>query len=253
MNMKLEQSKDNLVSIIIATYNAASQLPGCLASIKAQSFSNLEIVVIDGGSTDSTIALLQAYDKPNLVWVSEKDKGIYDALNKGIKKATGNWLYFMGADDRLLPGFSELASRLTGRKTVHYGYSKEFYDPRHKPSFVILTGEFTPYRLAKYCLNHQAIIYPRRAFYTAQYNLKYKVLADYAFNLKIWGDRSFKKIYYPIAIASYNMDGFSSQTEDVAFKKDKAKLIRKYMGYMMYLRFLLKKYKKRRLGETDFE
>lgn len=252
--MDLGPKRENaLISIIIATYNAHAQLQECLDSIDQQAYDNIEILVIDGGSTDGTLDTVKNYSGRSLSWVSEKDQGIYDALNKGIKLAKGDWLYFMGADDRLLPDFTQLALKLNDRNTIYYGNTHEKYNPENKPSFTILTGEFSKYRLAKYCINHQAIIYPASAFEKYRYEVKYKVFADYALNLALWGDSNFYREHHELTIVNYDMTGFSSLNEDIVFKQEKAALIKKNLGWFVYLRFMLKKLKKRRRGETDFD
>jgi glycosyltransferase involved in cell wall biosynthesis len=242
-----------LISIIIATFNAEEYLRLCLESITSLEEKNIEIVVVDGGSRDNTISIIKDFPQINLVWISEPDKGIYDALNKGTRLAKGKWLYFLGADDRLLPGFSEMASKLKDENTVYYGNSEPFYYGTEKPSYELLVGKFSNYRLAKYSMNHQAIIYPAKAFYKYEYSLRYKVFADYALNIQLWGDRNFKKIFYPFTIVSYNMTGFSSTINDIEFKKDKPMLIRQSMGLLMYIKFIFKRFKKRLRGETDFD
>jgi glycosyltransferase involved in cell wall biosynthesis len=252
--MNLGPKRENtLISIIIATYNAGAQLQECLASIDEQAYDNIEILIIDGGSTDNTLEIVKNFNGRSITCVSERDKGIYDALNKGIKLAKGNWLYFMGSDDRLLPDFSVLASKLENPNTIYYGNTHENYDPENKPSFTILTGEFSKYRLAKYCINHQAIIYPAKAFEKYSYDTKYKVFADYALNLALWGDNDFKREHHELMIVSYDMTGFSSLNVDITFKQEKAALIKKNLGWVVYLRFMLKKLKKRRRGEADFD
>ncbi|MFT3705739.1 MAG: glycosyltransferase family 2 protein [Agriterribacter sp.] len=247
-----QKNKDTSISIIIATYNAGDYIRECLSSISSwQKSEAIEIIAVDGGSTDNTLQILKEY-KGNITWTSEPDKGIYDALNKGAAMATGRWLYFLGSDDRLLPGFEEMASKLKDENTIYYGDTEAFYTG-NKPSFEILHGRFDAYRLAKYCINHQAVIYPAKVFSKYHYNLRYKVFADYALNIQVWGDKSFKKMYYPINIAAYHMGGFSSVQKDEAFKKDKPALIKKYMGWGMYFRFLYKRYKKKLLGQKGFE
>jgi len=246
---KIADKNEPVVSVIIATYNAGKFLEECLASIAAQAFTSIEIIVIDGGSTDDTVKIAKAFDKLPLTLVSEPDKGIYDALNKGAKIAKGKWLHFLGADDILLPGFSELAAKLQDADTIYYGDSKEYYDAGVKPDFIILTGRFSKYRLAKYCMNHQAIIYPSSVFKKYHYQLKYKVLADYALNIVVWGDNDFKQEYHPVFIARYNMNGFSSLNKDELFNKEKNTLIKKYMGWPVYLRLVFKQIKKRILRE----
>lgn len=245
-----ERPDDVLISIIIATYNAGRHLSECLQSVKSQTVQGLEVVIVDGGSTDETITIIKESDITRLKWVSEADKGIYDALNKGVKMASGKWVYFLGADDRLLPGFSELAAHLQDDHTVYYGNS-DAYNDKGPLEYPLLQGSFGRYRLAKHCMNHQSIIYPSTVFRKYTYDLRYKVFADYALNLQLWGDRSFRKQHYPITVVLYNMTGFSFVTKDNVFLKDKMTIIRKGMGWGMYFRMLIKRYKLKLLGKED--
>lgn len=91
------------ISIIIATYNAEKTLEKCLNSIVCQKNDNVELLIIDGGSKDKTVEIVEKYKGSVDYLVSEPDKGIYDAWNKGIAQAQGKWLMFVGADDELLP------------------------------------------------------------------------------------------------------------------------------------------------------
>jgi len=91
------------ISIITSTYNASSTLKACIDSVKAQTNQDFEYIIIDGGSKDSTIKIVQENLDTVTTWISESDMGIYDAWNKGIKLATGEWIMFLGADDLLLP------------------------------------------------------------------------------------------------------------------------------------------------------
>ncbi|RFM27816.1 glycosyltransferase [Deminuibacter soli] len=248
-----QQAHAVLVSIVIATYNAADYLQGCLQSIADLSLPGIEVVIIDGGSTDATPAIAQSFTTLRMVWQSGPDAGIYDALNKGITAASGRWLHFLGADDRLLPGFATLFAQLKQPGTVYYGSSEAWYGKGERPSYVLLGGPFSRYRLAKYCMNHQCILYPAAVFARYRYNLRYRVFADYALNIQVWGDPQFKKQFVPVKVALYNMTGFSSVCDDLLFRQDKARLIRKHMGMLVYLRFMLKRYKKKREGATDFQ
>ncbi|PSL48333.1 glycosyltransferase involved in cell wall biosynthesis [Chitinophaga niastensis] len=248
-----ERSGDVLISIIIATYDAGQHLRECLQSITSQAVKALEIIVVDGGSKDETISILKDATLPMLTWTSEPDKGIYDALNKGIGMARGKWIYFLGADDRLLPGFSELAAHLKDDHTVYYGNSKAYYGDA-PGTLELLQGSFSNYRLAKHCMNHQSILYPATVFQKYTYNLRYKVLADYALNILLWGDNSFKKIHYPLTVVRYHMGGFSSAVKDQAFREDKLQLIRKGMGWRTYMRLRFKRLKvKLKLGKEFWE
>jgi glycosyltransferase involved in cell wall biosynthesis len=94
------------ISIIIATYNAASTLAQCLCSIQEQNYQEMEILIQDGGSTDATLDIIRRFMDKGLPlrWSSEPDHGIYDALNKAIPQAQGDLIVVLGADDALAPG-----------------------------------------------------------------------------------------------------------------------------------------------------
>lgn len=87
------------ISIIIAVFNGAETLTRCLDSIVCQTYPNKEVIVMDGGSTDGTVALLQARTGEIAYWETQPDRGIYHAWNKALTHATGDWICFLGADD----------------------------------------------------------------------------------------------------------------------------------------------------------
>ena len=167
----LKETDKILISIVIATFNAEKHIRECIRSMINKHEKNIEIVIVDGGSIDDTISIIKNFNHKKLVWTSESDEGIYDALNKGAKIAQGKWLYFMGTDDRLLAGFSEIASKLKNETAVYYGNTEPFYYGNDKPDYELLTGKFSNYRLAKYCINHQAVIYPAKIFEKYKYDI----------------------------------------------------------------------------------
>jgi len=247
-NENLQNSNNILISIVIATYNAGAYLEKCLGSISSQREKRIEVIVIDGGSTDNTLQILQQAVLPRLKWISEPDGGIYDALNKGVRLSGGSWLYFLGSDDTLRPEFSQLAEHLDSPDTLYYGDVRPVYTDSKK-GFDIVHGKFDAYRMAKYCINHQAILYPSLVFEKYSYNILYKINADYALNMQVWGDETWEKKYYPLEIANYNMSGISSFKIDERFKKDKLKLVKQYFGRKIYFRLLFKRMKKKILGQ----
>lgn len=89
------------ISIITVSYNAAKTIEQTIQSVVNQTYDNIEYIIIDGGSTDGTVDIIKKYEDKIAYWVSEPDKGIYDAMNKGILKASGEYIYFLGADDWL--------------------------------------------------------------------------------------------------------------------------------------------------------
>jgi glycosyltransferase involved in cell wall biosynthesis len=88
-----------LISIIIATYNSKATLQQCIDSVAQQTYPHKELIIIDGGSTDGAVELLKANSHKISYWSSEPDRGIYHAWNKGLARAGGEWICFLGADD----------------------------------------------------------------------------------------------------------------------------------------------------------
>ncbi|MEZ5071179.1 MAG: glycosyltransferase family 2 protein [Bacteroidales bacterium] len=87
------------VSVITVVFNAAPHLKATLESVRNQSYPHIQHVVVDGGSTDGTVDILRKF--PHCEWTSEPDRGLYDAMNKGLRKATGEYVWFLNAGDRL--------------------------------------------------------------------------------------------------------------------------------------------------------
>lgn len=88
-------------SIITVTYNAATLLEKTIRSIVCQTYANIEYIIVDGGSNDGTIDIIKRYESKISKWISEADKGIYDAMNKGLALATGEYVWFVNAGDEL--------------------------------------------------------------------------------------------------------------------------------------------------------
>ena len=253
MTSKIETNRPSVLSIIIATFNSGLFLQECLNSIYTQKINDVEIILVDGNSKDDTVSIIKKNESHTVNWISEPDKGTYDAFNKGVNMATGKWIYFLGSDDRLRPEFSDLVAKLKHEDTVYYGNSKGYCIGDNKPAYDLYIGEFDKYRLAKCCMNHQAIIYPASVFKKYKYDLKYKIAADYDLNIKVWGDDSFKKEFYDLTIVNYHLNGLSSIHPDFIFKQDKPQRIKQSMGWFIYLRYMYKKYKHKRKGISDFD
>lgn len=111
-----------LVTVITVVFDGVGHLRGAIDSVLAQTYPNLEYVVVDGGSTDGTIEILRAYDRHIDYWVSEPDKGIYDAMNKGIRVSTGALVGILNADDRYTPYAAERAVRALSDPKIGYCY-----------------------------------------------------------------------------------------------------------------------------------
>ena len=212
-----------LISVITTTFNSGEKIAATVASVLSQQEGLYEFLVIDGGSTDDTLVHLRAQG-PALRYLSEPDKGIYDAMNKGIRLTSGEFLYFLGAGDRLLPGMLEaVAAEITklhgqgriSQPTLLYGNVKSSHDSRP------YDGRFDRFKLLRRNICHQAIFYQRSVFERLGfYNTKYRLLADWEFNIRCFNDRGIRKRYIPLQIADYEGGGKSITTSDLAFYAD---------------------------------
>src|SRR3569833_120643 len=109
-------SEQPKISVIMAVYNGAKSLQHCLDSYTAQTNANKELIIIDGGSTDGSVDIIKANADRIAYWVTEKDRGIYHAWNKGLDKVTGDWVCFIGSDDYWWSAdvFEKMAAGLDG-------------------------------------------------------------------------------------------------------------------------------------------
>lgn len=121
------------ISVITVTYNAAQFVEGTILSVLAQTYKHIEYVIIDGGSKDGTLDIIKKYETSIARWVSEPDKGLYDAMNKGIQSATGDFILFMNAGDRFFANDAlEVAIRQSTPDTdILYGETMYVDEARH--------------------------------------------------------------------------------------------------------------------------
>jgi len=221
---------DQIISIIIPTFNSGIFIQRLLDSIKSQKYKNIETIVVDGGSKDNTVEIIRKNSQFIKTWISEPDNGIYHAMKKGVSISHGEWIYFIGADDILVNCLDKVARLLRSRKTIYYG---DVYLPQKNK---VYGGSFDWHTLISKNINHQSIFYPREVFDQYEFNQKYSVLADYDLNIRIWGERNFYFQYMPLLIAIHNEQGISNRDKDMEFLIDKSKLIEKYFGRQILLR-----------------
>lgn len=221
----MSSKKSPLISIIIPTFNSGATLSVALDSIFFQTFKDFEVLIIDGLSTDNTRDVVSRYKNKfsRIHFYSENDKGIYDAMNKGIALATGEWLYFMGSDDSFYePTTLEkfINNEAIVNTEVVYGnvfstYFNGSYD-----------GLFNYSKLMNQNICHQSIFFRNSVFSkTGNYNLKYKAYADWNHNINWFFKSDICNVYIDQVIANFTYGGFSSIYDDKAFKNDKIFLL----------------------------
>ena len=191
-----------------------------MLSVLNQTYPNVEYIIIDGGSTDGTVDIIKKYADRLVYWVSEPDKGIYDAMNKGIKVATGEWINFMNAGDEfatkeiindLLLYFNEDVSVLYGDSLMIFPWGGKIIKPwgrvedlRHGMIFI-----------------HQSSFVKTKLMKSITFSSKYRICSDYRFFLLAYkGDNRFKYIDKTISVYDAE-DGVSSQNKLLLIKEKK--------------------------------
>lgn len=208
-----------LISIIIPTYNAASFLPRAMDSIVAQTFKNFEVLIIDGLSQDNTTDIAKQYShKITLKIWSEKDQGIYDAMNKGIKAASGEWIYFLGSDDYFYDHEALMDFSKADKADIDVVYGDVLYNESKK----IYDGPFDVVKIYRRNICHQAIFFRQRVFqYIGNYNVSFKGLADWDHNIRWMLSRKISKKYVNRTFAYFETGGYTSLNKDEKFLKRK--------------------------------
>lgn len=224
-----------LFSIITPSFQAAGKLKATIDSVLGQTQGLFEYFVIDGGSTDGTQEMLKGY--PKVQWTSEPDRGIYDAMNKGITKAKGRFLYFLGAGDTLRPGILAEIAALLPKEPAPEDAPLFFYGNVYWVEIgEVYAGPWNPKRFSRGCLCHQAIFHDRRIFdLLGRYDIRYPLAADWALNIQCFGDRRIRKQYADLVIADYEGGGVSTTANDPQFFRDAPALLRHHLGWSTFL------------------
>ncbi len=221
-----------LISIIIATYNCGRKIEETLQSIFSQDSDLFELIIIDGVSTDDTLEYIKKC-KNDLTLISEKDEGIYDAFNKGIDLSKGEYIYFIGAGDRLKPDILRQIKNFLPLKTPAFVYGKCYFVKRKT-----LNGKkFTSERFIRDNLCQQGIFYHRTIFdLIGKFDTQYKALADWFLNLRCFLNDKITKQYIDFVIADYEEDGLSSEIKhDRTFMRKFPLFVKKKFGFRKYI------------------
>lgn len=210
-----------LLSIIIPTYNSALTINVCLASLASQSFSDFEIILVDGLSTDQTISLIRDFFSkyPGMAHtlISEKDGGIFEAMNKGATLASGKWLYFLGSDDWLYSNdtLAKVAIDLQETNCEDFVYGNVWLNDTQE----VYDGKFSLRTILKANICHQAIFIKKSLFEEfGPFDLRLRVHSDWDFNLKVFLARKPTR-YKNLLVVQYSNKGYSSQNRDLPFEE----------------------------------
>lgn len=203
-------STQPIVSIIIATFNAENFITKALDSVAAQTMQQWECLIVDGGSQDRTLSIVEQYAAKDsrFRYRSEPDRGIFDAFNKGWKQATGEWILYLGADDQLLENGLELLLNAADPNTdIVYGDNYLLFPNGKKKIRGVQKISTIKYTMPS---SHQSFIVRRKVFEHLQgFDLNFHICSDFDFIQRaMLAKFRLKQIDAPIVI--YNVGGLST-------------------------------------------
>jgi len=196
-----------LITIITVTYNVEKSLQKTIDSIRSQTYKNIEYIIIDGQSSDQTINIIKKNKHYISKWISKKDNGIYDAMNKGINFANGEWINFMNSGDTFINDsiIEKFVNNRIKNIDIYYGSRYILYENSKKLQ--------KPFPLNKFYnrmpFGHQSAFISTKIMKKYKYDLHYKIASDYNFFLKCYLNKiTFHNLNF--VICNFKVNGKSS-------------------------------------------
>ncbi|MDR2080560.1 MAG: glycosyltransferase [Campylobacteraceae bacterium] len=227
MKTKLKTVNRNyLVSIITIVFNGANYIEDTILSVLNQTYKNIEYIIIDGSSTDGTIDIIKKYENKINFWISEKDNGIYDAMNKGTLKARGKWLNYMNSGDRFYKNttIEDVSKELNkaGNIAVIYGNTEIVFDKYNK---YIRYAKSSGHKYHHQFI-HQSSFIRHDIAMKYLYDTKFKIAGDTDFFTKIY-NKGYEFVKIDNIISVFSISGISSDL-NLKMYLEEAVIIGKY-------------------------
>ncbi len=243
------------ISIITVTYNAANVLEPTILSVIAQDYPHIEYIIVDGNSSDNTIDIIKKYEKHISKWISEPDQGLYDAMNKGLQMATGDYVMFLNAGDRLAypTVLSEVFQQCGGADFIYGGVlrvdEKGYYRPWHKRYPLPEKLSYKSF-LKGMVICHQTMIVKRQL--APMYDLRWQLSADIDWSIRLMKQVK-TKCYFNNVLVYFQMGGVSARRRKQAWK-ERWQLLQKHFGFFptlwVHLHFLFAAIKRWLTGKS---
>lgn len=237
---------DVKITVVTVCYNAVDTIEKTILSVISQMYPNIEYIIIDGASTDGTVDIINQYRDKITYFVSESDKGIYDAMNKGIKAATGDWINFMNAGDTFYD--SEVVTKVVKELDkdadvafgdVAYEIDGVLYRERAKPFY-----EHLPLHHSM-GFNHQSTFVKTEVAKKLKFDLNYRLASDYNMIITFYRNNGVFQQLHDIIVALYDIDGVSAKNRrlhlyETMMVDNPVSCFNYISSYMIYLKDKLK-------------
>lgn len=221
------------ITVVTACYNSEATIRDAIESVLSQTFSDVEYIVVDGASADNTLAIVREYGSRIAQVISEPDKGIYDALNKGIHAATGDLVGFLHSDD--LFSHSSVLSRIASEAGNSEGHGELVCDAVYGDLNYVSAADtskvvrrwtscrFTPALLSRGWMPPHPTLYLKRDIYRelGGFDLCYRIAADYESILRYFSGEDFTPRYIPETLITMRLGGASNGTISGILRKSR--------------------------------
>jgi glycosyltransferase involved in cell wall biosynthesis len=236
--------------IIVAVYNGKATLQQCIDSVAQQTYLNKELIIIDGGSKDGTVELLKADSNKFSYWISEPDRGIYNAWNKGLAQADGEWICFLGADDyfwdiTVLERMAVHLEMLPASIRVAYGQIMRISDDGQSPRPIGESWEQVKESFKqRMCIPHTGMMHRRTLFEQhGKFDESFRISGDYELLLREL--KSGDAVFIPyIIVAGQRLGGISDDTANFFTMQREIMRAQRMHGQPLLSKHYLKKMKK---------
>lgn len=220
------------ISIVTVCLNAKDTIEETLLSIFNQTFGNIEVIIIDGTSKDGTLEIIDKYKDKITHFISEPDNGIYDAMNKGIKLTTGDFICFLNAGDIFFDNniVEKVEKKLTQNPECRFLFGDAEYISDKASKITTYNNIKNEFSIIFDNICHQSIFYHKNLFEKfGLYAQKFKIYADWDFNINCLVKNKVKAKYLPLTICKFKLGGTCSTLENEKIcKKEKQLLVEKY-------------------------
>lgn len=201
-----------LVSVITVVYNGDKYLQQTIDSVFNQTYKNIEYIIIDGGSTDNTLDIIKQNKDKISKWVSEPDKGLYDAMNKGVGFATGKLIGTINSDDWYeLNAIELVVNTFLNNPTAQIIHANRFdvYPDNSKQEYKFNSSSFK-FKFNGMTYSHPSMFITKEIYQKYSYNASLKSLSDYQFVLKVYLNNN-KFVHIPEPIVNFRLGGVSAK------------------------------------------
>jgi glycosyltransferase involved in cell wall biosynthesis len=216
------------ISIITVSYNSSATIESTIQSVKNQTYSNIEYIIVDGGSKDSTLNIIKKFEKDfqgKLIWVSEPDNGLYDAMNKGINLASGDVIGLINSDDLFCDkcAIEKIMNVFAEMPNLDSVYADLYYVSKNDTNKIVrkwMTGKQRLFKTGWHPAH--PTLYLKKEVYKkfGSFNLDFKLAADFEFMLRIFDKYKISSFYLQEVIVKMRLGGETNKSINNIFKQN---------------------------------